>query len=150
MCKIDNTGIWVWIETMRHYGHHNTKVCSTCKEEDDGHHLPRLSLSTFLPESAGVPCTASWRVLQLCNYILPLKIMLHLSNWIRLHFIMLILDTFSSHFKGLNNRHPSQLWVYEEEQLSGIRSSLWWHLPAIRLRYSTTVLSVHFRLWSQT
>ena len=57
---------------------------------------------------------------------------------------MLILDTFSSHFKGLNNRHPSQLWVYEEEQLSGIRSSLWWHLPAIRLRYSTTVLSVHF------
>ena len=57
---------------------------------------------------------------------------------------MLILDTFSSHFKGLNNRHPSQLWVYEEEQLSGIRSGLWRHLPAIRLRYPTTVLSVRF------
>lgn len=36
-------------------------------------------------------------VLQPCNCLLPLRIMPHLSNWIMLHFVLLVLDTFSSH-----------------------------------------------------
>lgn len=80
---------------------------------------------------------------QPCNYILLLKITLHLSNWIMLHFIMFILDSFPSHFKNLNNRHSSQLWeeVYEKKQLYRIRFLPWRHLPAIRLRHLTRGLS---------
>lgn len=132
MCKVESTGIWASAKTMGCYGHHKTRVCSTC-EEGGGRTPPAQA------QSECISSRVSWgaihnllEMLQPCNYTLPLKITLHLSNWIRLHFIMLILDTVSAHFKSLNNRHPSQLWedVYEEEQLSGIRSCLWRHLPA--------------------
>lgn len=114
-------------------------------------HLSRRRMAkTTCPGSDWTSSRVSWGAIpnhlemrQPCNYILHRKIMLHLSNWIMLHFIMLILDTFSSHFKSLNNRHSSQLWeeVYEEKQLSRIRFLSWRRLPVIRLRRLTRSLS---------
>lgn len=139
---VQTAGLWASAETVGCHG--IVRPASTAPSSR------RMMTNTICPGSHWISSRVIWSAIcnlllmrQPYNYILHHKITLHLSNWIMLHFIMLILDMFSSHFKNLNNRHSSQLWevVYEEKQLSKIRFLPWRHLPSIRLRRLTRGLS---------
>lgn len=85
------------------HSHGKSRVHNTCeKEEGDTSCLGSVWENWVSPGAIH----NLLEIFQPCSYMLPLKIMLHLSR-ITLHFIMLILDTVSSHFKSLKSRHLS-------------------------------------------
>lgn len=116
MWEAEATSVWASVESARCYV---LRWRSMAPVRRAGWQRPSAQAQSENFSSSQLGCHPHLlEVLPPGDCILPLKIVLHLSNGIMLlHFIVLILSTFSSHFQSS--------WVKQQTSITALRGGIW-------------------------